>query len=70
MTKKKAYALAEEIARISPAKGYLSQARILREEKKPDSPEPYYLKALEADPKDYGIYMTLVDFYLDRKSVV
>lgn len=60
---KKAYALAEEIARISPAWGYLAQARILREKKKPDSPEPLYLKAHEADPKIYSVYSNLMGFY-------
>ncbi|HEV8383258.1 MAG TPA: tetratricopeptide repeat protein [Candidatus Acidoferrales bacterium] len=61
--KKKAYALAEEIARISPSDGYFAQARMLREEKKSESPESYYLKALSADPRRYSTHIALVNFY-------
>lgn len=62
--KKTAYALAQEIARINPTRGFLAQARLLRMEKKLDSPEPFYLKAVEADPKHYGARTTLAGFYL------
>ena len=61
--KKVAYSLADEIMRLDPAEGYLAQVRLARLEKKSDSPEPLYLKALEANPKSFGIHMTLVNFY-------
>ncbi len=62
--KKTAYALAKEIATLDPVRGYLAQVRLARFEKKSDSPEPFYLKALEAGPRHFGIRMTLVNFYL------
>jgi tetratricopeptide (TPR) repeat protein len=61
--KQTAYTLAQEIAQLDPVRGYLARVRLNRFEKKPDSPEPLYMKALEADPKNFGIHMTLVNFY-------
>jgi tetratricopeptide (TPR) repeat protein len=52
-----------EIKRINPARGFLAQNRMNQYEKKTDSPEPLFLKALEANPKSYSIHMTLVNFY-------
>ena len=52
-----------EIQRANPARGFLAQVQMNRYEKKTDSPEPLYLKALEADPNNYGIRMTLANFY-------
>lgn len=61
--KKTAYALAQEIAHLDPPRGYLAQARLARFEKKTDSPEALYLKALEANPNSYGTRITLANFY-------
>ena len=52
-----------EIQRINPSRGYMAQNRMNQHEKKTDSPEPLFLKALEANPKSYSIRMTLVNFY-------
>ena len=52
-----------EIQRINPARGFMAQNRMNQYEKKTDSPEPLLLQAVEADPKSYGIRMTLVNFY-------
>lgn len=52
-----------EIKRIDPARGFMAQNRMNQYEKKTDSPEPLFLQAVEADPKNYSIRMTLVNFY-------
>ena len=52
-----------EIQRINPSRGFMAQNRMNQYEKKTDSPEPLFLKALEANPKSYSIRMTLVNFY-------
>jgi tetratricopeptide (TPR) repeat protein len=57
-----------EIQRINPSRGYLAQHRMNQYEKKTDSPEPLFLKALEANPKSYSIHMTLVNFYFSDRQ--
>jgi tetratricopeptide (TPR) repeat protein len=61
--KKRAYALLEEIKRISAVQGPLAEFRMTQLEKKNESPEPYYLRAYQADPKHYGANMNLARFY-------
>jgi len=61
--KKKAYQYAEEILRIYPARGWLAKARIARKEKQTGQLESLYLKAVEADARNYDARITLVGFY-------
>ncbi|MCL4524802.1 MAG: tetratricopeptide repeat protein, partial [Acidobacteria bacterium] len=61
--KSEARKMLAEIQRINPSRGYMAQNRMNQYEKKTDSPEPLFLKALEANPKSYSIRMTLVNFY-------
>jgi len=49
--KKKAYAEAEEIAKIDRAKGYMAEVRLAQEEKQSAKLDDLYRKAHEADPK-------------------
>jgi tetratricopeptide (TPR) repeat protein len=59
----KASAMAEEIARINPAKGYLAQARIAEDEKNTGAEESWYLKALAAEPDDYDVLTGIAGLY-------
>ena len=63
--KKKAQAIAEEITRLNPARGYLAQAQIAAAEKGDDSKiERLFQKALEADPHNYLALVRFANFYL------
>jgi tetratricopeptide (TPR) repeat protein len=62
-SKQKAAAMAEEISRISPARGYLAQARLAQEEKDATREEAAFLKALAAAPEDYEILVSTASFY-------
>jgi len=63
--KKKALAIAEEITKLNPARGYLAQARIARAEKDDDPRiEQLYKKALELDPSNYTALVSLSNYYL------
>jgi len=59
--KKKAYAEAEEIAKIDRAKGFMAQVRLAQQEKQTDRLEDLYKKALEADPKLPDPYVALLN---------
>jgi len=61
--KDKARAMADEIARIDPAQGYLAEARLARDRKDPAAEESWYLKALAAEPADYEVVLAAADFY-------
>jgi len=52
-----------EIKQRNPARGYLAEARMWQLEKKTDSPEPLYLKAVEADPNNFTAHMNLARLY-------
>ncbi len=62
-SKEKAAAMAEEIGRIDPARGYLAQARLAREDKDASREESALLKALAAAPDDYEILVSVANFY-------
>jgi len=61
--KKKADQYVNEIMRIDPARGYLAQARKANIEKQTDSIESLYLKAMEANPKNYSAHLTVSGYY-------
>lgn len=62
-SKEKAAAMAEEIARIDPAHGYLARARLAREDKDGSREESAMLKALANAPHDYEILVSAANFY-------
>ena len=59
--KKKAYAEADEVAKIDKASGYLALVRLAQEEQQPQKLEELYRKAVEADPDRYEAHMGLVN---------
>jgi tetratricopeptide (TPR) repeat protein len=61
--KKLAYQYADEILRINAARGWLAKARIARKEKQTDQLESLYVKAVEADGRNYAARMALAGFY-------
>jgi tetratricopeptide (TPR) repeat protein len=61
--KTQARALAKEIASLNPSEGYLAHAELAELEKNPAEVEANYLKAVEADPKNYHALTTLARFY-------
>jgi tetratricopeptide (TPR) repeat protein len=63
--KKKALAIAMEITKLNPARGYMAQAQIAKSEKGNDSSlEQLYKKALESDPRNYLALVSLSNYYL------
>ncbi len=61
--KKQIPILLAEIMRISPAEGHLEAAAQARRENPSTLMEPYYLKALAADPKSYRVQLSLAGLY-------
>ena len=61
--KKKAWALADEIARIDATRGLLAQASLAAKEKNPSKQEDFYRKALAAAPNDFRVLSTIASFY-------
>ena len=62
--KDKAAAMAEEIAKIDPAQGYLAQARLAEDRKDAATQESWLLKAAAAKPNDHDILVAVTDFYM------
>jgi len=60
--KDQARSLAEEVARLNPSDGYLAHAELAELEKNSAEVEAYYLKAVEADPKNYRALSSLAEF--------
>ena len=61
--KGKARALAVEMVQLNPARGYLAQAELAREEKDFAKVEECFLKAVQVDPKNYEAQTALAGFY-------
>jgi tetratricopeptide (TPR) repeat protein len=61
--KGKAHAIAEQLVQLSPARGYLAQAELAREAKDFAKVEECFLKAVQADPKNYEAQTALAGFY-------
>jgi tetratricopeptide (TPR) repeat protein len=59
----RAVALAEEILRIDPCRGYLAKARIARADKQLGEAEALLNKAVQADPASYEAHVTVAAFY-------
>ncbi|HMD87076.1 MAG TPA: tetratricopeptide repeat protein [Terriglobia bacterium] len=58
-----ARALAERITLLNASEGYLAHAELAEMEKNPAHMEAYFLKAVQANPKNYGALMALARFY-------
>ena len=52
--KDEARALAEKITRLNASEGYLAHAELAELEKNPAQMEAYFLKAVQANPRNYG----------------
>ncbi|HEV8039675.1 MAG TPA: tetratricopeptide repeat protein [Bryobacteraceae bacterium] len=63
--KKKALDIANDMAKINPARGYLALAHIAGTQKEDSKLEDLYKKAVEADPKYYESRISLAQLYLD-----
>ena len=61
--KEKARAIAEELERLNPVRGYLAQADLAREAGDFAKVEESFLKAVQADPKSYEAQTALAAFY-------
>lgn len=61
--KDKASALADEILRIDPARGWLAKARIARKQKQTAQLETLYQNAVQAPGESYAASMALSHFY-------
>jgi len=61
--KKKARAMAEEVVRLDPVRGYIAQANFAHEQEQAGQMEELYKKAVEANPQSYHALITLARFY-------
>ena len=61
--KEKARAIAEKLVQLSPVRGYLAQAELAREAKDLAKVEECFLKAVQADPKNYEAQTALAGFF-------
>ncbi|MBZ5564627.1 MAG: tetratricopeptide repeat protein [Acidobacteriia bacterium] len=61
--KAKAQAVAEEITRLRPSRGYLEQAELAQDDGNKAALEGLYLKAVQADPGNFDAQTSLADFY-------
>jgi tetratricopeptide (TPR) repeat protein len=61
--KGKAHAIAEKMAQLSPVRGYLAQAELAKEAKDSAKVEEWFLKAVQADAKNYEARTALAGFY-------
>jgi len=61
--KGKAYATAEKLVQLNPVRGYLAQAELAKEAKDFAKVEKSFLKAVQANPKNYEAQAALAGFY-------
>jgi len=61
--KKKAWATADEIAKIDSTRGLLAQASLAAKEKNSAKEEDFYSKALAAAPNDFQVLTAVANFY-------
>ncbi|MGO8791130.1 MAG: tetratricopeptide repeat protein [Terriglobia bacterium] len=62
-SKDEARALAEKVTTLNASEGYLDHAELAELEKNPAQQEAYFLKAVEANPKNYNALIALAKFY-------
>jgi len=61
--KDEARALAEKITHLNASEGYLAHAKLAELEKNPAQVEAYFLKAVQANPNNYGALTAVAKFY-------
>jgi tetratricopeptide (TPR) repeat protein len=61
--KDEAHALADKITLLDASEGYLAHAKLAELEKNPAGVEAYFLKAVQANPKNYGALTAVAKFY-------
>ena len=61
--KNKARALAEEVVKLDPVRGYIAQANFAHEKEKTSEMAELYKKAVEANPQSYHAVITMARFY-------
>ncbi len=61
--KAKARTMAVDIGKLNAAQGYVAQAVLAADEKRPADVERNYRKAIELDPKNYDARISLAQFY-------
>lgn len=66
--KKKAWALADEIGKIDPARGLLAQAELAGKEKNPAKQDELYQKGVTAAPHDVRVLVEASGFYVSDAS--
>ncbi len=68
--KAKAREMAVEIGKLNVAQGFVAQAVIAEDEKRPSDVENNYRKAVAADPKSFDVRISLAQFYMadDQKK--
>lgn len=64
--KQKAQAAADQLTKLNPVRGYLTQAKLANERKDPVAEEDFYKKAIAADATSYDAKIKLGTFYLTR----
>jgi tetratricopeptide (TPR) repeat protein len=62
-SKDEAHALAEKITLLNASEGYLAHAKLAELEKNPAQVEAYFLKAVQANPKNYDALTAVARFY-------
>ena len=62
--KPKGHAMAEEIMRIDPVRGWFARARVAQQDKDAAKQEAAYLEAVKANPKSYEAQVALANFYV------
>jgi tetratricopeptide (TPR) repeat protein len=62
-SKDEARTLAEKITLLNASEGYLAHAKLAELEKNPAQVEAYFLKAMQANPKNYRALTGLAKFY-------
>jgi len=61
--KDEAHALADKITLLNASEGYLAHAELADLEKNPAQVEAFFLKAVQANPRNYGAHAALAKFY-------
>jgi tetratricopeptide (TPR) repeat protein len=62
-SKDEARALAEKITALNASEGYLAHAELAEMQKDPGQMEAFYLKAVQANPRNYNAQTALAKFY-------
>jgi tetratricopeptide (TPR) repeat protein len=61
--KDEAHVLADRITLLNASEGYLAHAELANLEKDPAQVEAFFLKAVQANPRNYGAHTALAKFY-------